>query len=246
MFFSFGKKKTPEKLWFTTDIHCHLVPGIDDGSENPEESVELIGRMKEWGLHRLLFTPHVTRDTFENNPETVGAAYATLKDALEKSGINIDTGTSAEYRMDDLFMEHIEKGILMPYPNDYLLVENPFVQEAPMLDQLIFDLQLKGYRPIMAHPERFSYYWKHPGRLEKLHAAGALFQVNLLSLAGAYGKEQRKMALQLTEAGLVDFLGSDLHHANHADAIESYLCSRDYERDRKALTRYIRNDRAFI
>ncbi len=94
---------------------------------------------------------------------------------------------SAEYRIDELFTKQLEEDVIMPYPGNYILIENSFMQEPWNLDQLIFDLQVKGYRPVMA-TERFSYYYEKRNRYKALHDAGALFQINVLSLSGYYGK----------------------------------------------------------
>lgn len=243
MFTFFNKSRKQERLWFATDIHCHVLPGIDDGSPSAERSVELVERMAGWGLERILASPHVTRRTFENTPETIAAARSTLQDALDAAGIGVQLGNSAEYRLDDLFDEHRAKGILLTLPGDRLLVENPFVQEPLGLDSLLFGLQVDGFRPIMVHPERYTYYYGNLARYRAIHDSGVQFQINLLSLAGHYGKDERRMAEWLVEQGLVDYVGTDLHGLRHADSIDAYLGSREYRRDRQALEGKIRNDR---
>lgn len=248
MFNIFKRSKAavePQEFFFTTDIHCHVLPGIDDGSPDAATSVELVGRMKSWGLGRIIASPHVTNLTFPNTPETVSAAREALKKALAEAGTDIVIENSAEYRIDDLFARNLEAGTLMTLPNNYILIENPFVREPGNLDNVIFDLQVRGLRPILAHPERYSYYYKHPERYEALHNAGAMFQINVLSLAGGYGKEERKIAEMLIDKGLVDFVGTDLHNAAHADIIDRYLASGDYLKDRDRLKGRILNDKAF-
>lgn len=235
----------PQEFFFKTDIHCHVLPGIDDGSPDAATSVELIKRMKAWGLERIIASPHVTNLTFPNTPETVGAAREALKKALADDGSDIVIENSAEYRIDDLFARELEAERLMTLPNNYILIENPFVREPGNLDSVIFDLQVRGLRPILVHPERYSYYYKHPERYEVLHNAGAMFQINVLSLAGGYGKDERKIAEMLIEKGLVDFVGTDLHNAAHADIIDRYLASSDYLKDRDRLKGRILNDKAF-
>ena len=225
----------PQEFFFKTDIHCHVLPGIDDGSPDAATSVELIKRMKAWGLERIIASPHVTNLTFPNTPETVGAAREALKKALADDGTDIVIENSAEYRIDDLFARELEAERLMTLPNNYILIENPFVREPGNLDSVIFDLQVRGLRPILVHPERY----------EVLHNAGAMFQINVLSLAGGYGKDERKIADMLIEKGLVDFVGTDLHNAAHADIIDRYLASSDYLKDRDRLKGRIFNDKAF-
>lgn len=242
MFNFFHKKRTPEKLFFTTDIHCHILPGIDDGSPDVDTSVELVGRMAEWGIKRIIASPHVTYGTFPNTVETVGAALSLLEGALAGVPDAPVISHSAENRIDDLLMRNIAEDTLMAMPGNYLLIENSFMQEPWNLDQLVFDLQVKGFRPVLAHPERYSYYYGKKSRYNALHAAGLLFQINLLSLAGAYGGAEKRFAEYLIGEGLVDFVGSDLHRQRHADAIDSYLASKDYLRHRAALDGRIHND----
>ena len=208
MFSFFKKKQEPLQLCFNTDIHCHVLPGIDDGSPDVATSIELIQRMKSWGISRIIATPHVTQASFENTPETMGNALNELKKELAEKNIDIDITHSAEYR----------------------LVENSFIQEPWNLDQLLFDLKVKGYKPILAHPERYIYYHSKKDRYKAIHSTGTKLQLNILSIAGHYGKEEKQIAMELIEKGFVDFIGTDLHNHRHADAIEAYLASKDYRK----------------
>lgn len=246
MFNLFRKKiNTPAELFFHTDIHSHVIPGIDDGSPSADISAELVKRMKSWGLNRLIATPHVTESTFENTPEIMDKAMETLQSELMSQGIDIELSHSAEYRLDDLFGREFAAGNISPFPNDFLLVENSFIQEPWGLDETLFDLKVKGYNPILAHPERYMYYHSKKERYKKLHNDGTLFQINLLSLAGHYGRDVRRTVDFLIEQGMVDFIGTDLHNERHADAIEAYLASKEYRRDSAALKGVILNDTAF-
>lgn len=243
MFNFFSKPKLNLSLPFETDIHCHILPGIDDGSPDVATSLELVERMKSWGLKRIMASPHVTKDTFENNRATTDAAMAQLKDRLDAAGCEIELSHHAEYRLDDLSKAQWEAGEVMAMPGGYVMIENPFVAEPWFVDQTVFDLQVKGFIPVMAHPERYTYYYKHPRRYDALHQAGALFQINVLSLAGAYGKEQLKMAEYLIDKGYVDFLGTDLHNVRHADIIDEYLTTRQAEKHFAALGSKLLNDK---
>lgn len=243
MFNFFSKKsQESEKLFFTTDIHSHVVPGIDDGSPSVERSVELVNSMKGWGLEKIIVTPHVTQDTFENTPETISAAYSELRDGLKDAGIEIDMDHSAEYRIDEMFVEQFEAGMVRRLHGDYLLVENSYIQEPYNINQILFEVSMKGYIPILAHPERYIYYYDKRSRYDELHRNGILFQVNLLSLAGYYGKEAKKIAEMLIEKDYVDFLGTDLHRRAHVEAIDKYLASKDYRQHRDKLRDRILND----
>lgn len=246
--FSFlSKKSEPARLPFKTDIHCHIVPGVDDGSPDVETSVELVKRMGEWGIERIIATPHITEATFENTPEILDPALDELLDGLRAKGVNIPVSRASENRIDDFFREQFAAGQITPYPNNYILVENSFIQEPWDLDQFLFDLKIKGYHPILAHPERFHYYFdEHPERYDAIHRAGTYFQINVLSLAGAYSKQEKRAAEKLIEKGYVDFLGTDLHNFRHADAIDAYLRTKDARRHFAALENRIMNDKVFL
>lgn len=218
MFSIFKKKpKEPAELCFATDIHCHIVPGVDDGSPDAATSATLISRMQGWGIRRILASPHVTMNTFENDRTTIDPALASLRAELDSRSMAVNIGTHAEYRIDELFERRLAGNDLMLLPDSHILIENSFFQEPWNLDQIVFDLQVKGMRPILAHPERYSYYYGHKNRLRTLHDAGLAMQINLLSLAGNYGKDELKMAEYLMKNGMVDFIGTDLHKASHAD-----------------------------
>ena len=230
MFNFFKKKQEPAQLCFNTDIHCHVVPGIDDGSPDINTSIELIERMQSWGITRIIATPHVTQASFENTPEIMSEALSSLKKELENRGNNINITHSAEYRIDEQFLSQLKENLIVPMPSNYILVENSFIQEPWNLDQLLFDLKVKGYKPILAHPERYLYYHSKRDRYKAIHNTGTKFQVNLLSVAGYYSKDEKRVALELINNGLVDFIGTDLHNHNHANAIESFINSREYRK----------------
>ena len=242
MFNFFSKRREPQKLFFSTDIHCHVLPGIDDGSPDAPTSAQLIERMQQWGITRIFASPHVAYGTFPNPPDTIAASLALLKENLAARNNDIFISNSAENRIDDTLMQNLEDGTVLTLPGKRILIENSFMQEPWNLDQLIFDLQVKGYSPILVHPERYSYYYSKKDRYEALHSAGAAFQVNLLSLAGYYGRNEKHFAEFLIDRGLVDYLGSDLHRHTHADAIDTYLSSKDYLRHRDKLQGRIGND----
>lgn len=244
MFDFLKKKQQPVGLCFSTDIHCHIVPGVDDGSPDASTSADLIERMQGWGIKRIIASPHVTQDSFENTPETLAPAFDALKTELEARGNCIEISHSAEYRIDEFFMEQLKAENIISLPNGYLLVENSFIQEPWNLDQLLFDLKVRGYKPILVHPERYYYYYGKRSRYEEIHSTGTLFQINLLSLAGYYGKDEKAIAEHLIDKGFADFIGTDLHHHRHADSIDAYLASKDCRRHAQKLS--LLNDTAFL
>lgn len=230
--FNFFHKKSVEKPLFpyTTEVHCHILPGIDDGSPDTEHSLPLLRQMREWGIEKVIATPHVTEATFENTPQTVGDAYDRLCREPEFGELGIQLCYSAEYRMDDNFLAILQRNEVMPMPGNHLLIENSFLQPFWNIKELVFDLQLKGFSPILAHPERYAYYYEDKKIYQELHDQGCEFQVNLLSLAGYYNKRTKEVAEWLVSKQMVDYLGSDMHNSNHAQHIGRYLTSKEFVR----------------
>ena len=241
-FFKSSASNAAPELFYKTDIHCHIMPGVDHGAATTEDSLQLIESQQGWGIEQIILTSHVTESTFENNPETLADGFERLTKAVAEAGNPIKLAYSAEYRIDSLFMEQLENNRIVPMPDNYLLVENSFIQEPIGLDRLLFDLKVKGFKTIMAHPERFPYYHESLRRYEVLHDAGNLFQINLLSLAGYFGKETKKVAEWMVKNGMVDFLGSDIHHMRHVNAINKYLKSSDYRKLRPLMEKTVKND----
>lgn len=223
------KKKTEHNsLFYDTEVHCHILPGIDDGSPDIETSVSLVRQMQQMGIRRIITTSHVTESTFENTPQTIQNAFDALRTALNQQGIEVELYPSAEYRMDEYFLKQVNNNTLLPYPNNYLLIENSFYQPFWEIKELIFDLKLKGYTPVLAHPERYMYYHNTPAIYQELHDMECLFQVNLLSLAGYYHPQVKNVAWRLLEKGMVDFIGSDIHHDKHTQFLLQYMTTKEY------------------
>ena len=233
------KPKESAKLFYHTDVHSHILPGVDHGSQNVGESLEMLRAELDMGI------THV--ETFENTPETLTAAYDELKQAVEAEGLPINIYASAEYRIDEYWTREYEAGHLLPMPGKRILLENSFVQELIGIDNMLFELQVKGYRPILAHPERYRYYYDHKERYKSLHSASVKFQVNLLSLTGYFGRGARETALWLIQNNLCDMFGSDMHGMDHAREIQDYIGSREWRKlcDKYDLPKRIVNDREF-
>lgn len=223
-------KSFPEIFWHT-DIHSHVCPGIDDGSPSPQMSVQLVRGMAELGFDKMVVTPHVTDETFPNTPVIIRESFSELVSACKNAGLDMQFRCSAEYRIDEILYEMVEQNTISPIPGGWLLVENSWFQEPFGLDAFLFDLRVaNNLKPIMAHPERFPYYQRHYDRLEQLHDNQIALQVNLLSLAGHYGKAAKQTAEWLLSHNMISFIGSDLHRISHLDTIRDYLRSRAYNR----------------
>lgn len=232
-------------LFFHTDIHSHVCPGIDDGAADPEYGAILVEEMSKLGITKMIVTPHITDDIFPNTEETITTALADLKRAMKEKGVKMELDYSAEHRIDDLLYNNLSKGNIHPLPNNYILVENPWIHEPFGLEAFFRNLKESyGLTPILAHPERYPYYIKEPNNYQRLHNQDVLFQVNLLSLAGYYGHSVKKTAEMLVAHDMVDFLGTDLHHSRHVDSLRKYLASGAYDK-LLAHSHRILNDKIF-
>ncbi len=223
-------RRLPELFW-QTDLHSHVCPGIDDGSPNAERSVQLVAGMHELGFRRMIVTPHVTDEVFPNTPEIIAESYTRLVESCRQAGVEMKFNYSAEYRIDELLFHFLRTGQVRPLPGGYLLVENSWMQEPANLDAFLFELRSNyGYMPVLAHPERYQYYQRHRERYRLLREQGIMFQINLLSLAGHYDKACKNTAEWLLENKMVEFIGSDMHRPSHLESIRNYLMSKDYRR----------------
>jgi protein-tyrosine phosphatase len=178
--------------------------------------VKLIKGMTDLGYRKLITTPHVMEDMYRNNPETIYTGFRLLEKELEKEKHSVFIKPAAEYLLDGNVDEILEKkGLLLTLTDNLVLVEISFVSAPFNLKDVIFELQINGYQPIMAHPERYSYYHHQPRQYEEIKAMGCLLQSNLLSFSGYYGSDVQQAAEMLSKKGLVDLLGTDLHHERH-------------------------------
>jgi len=212
------------------DMHSHLIPGIDDGSKTIEESIELIRSLYNLGYKKLITTPHIINDYFKNTPEIISKGLDKIREAVTKAGIPVTIEAAAEYMLDDGFMKKYKAGELLTFGNKYLLIELSAYSPPDNLFQVFFDLKLDGYNPILAHPERYHYWHYNIEHYISLKDREIFFQINLPSLAGYYSPEVRKIAEQLIDNNLVDFVGTDLHNNIYLDQVEKSRYSKHLEK----------------
>lgn len=220
----FKKREIPLIDFFPkdfVDIHSHLLPGIDDGAKNLEDSLNLIERMVSFGINNFITTPHILGDLYPNTPEIIQEKLTSLQDKLTEKGFkNISIKAAAEYMMDEQFAVLLEKGNLLTLKDNLILVEMSYFSPPRNIFELLFEIQMKGFKPILAHPERYFSYHNDFNSYYKLKNAGCLFQLNLLSLTPQYGKTVQKTAKILLEKDLYDFVGTDTHHQQHLDLLQ--------------------------
>jgi len=238
MFNFFKKRNTetvPEILPFATDIHSHILPGIDDGSRNIETSVQLIQGLYDLGIRKSIATPHIIGDMFRNTPQTIMDALEKTKTACAHAGIDMELSAAAEYMLDDFFLELLQKKEpLLTLEKNILLTEISYTSTPQNLPEITSAIIAEGYLPILAHPERYNYYQQNFDQFFRLKEMGFVLQVNLLSLTGYYGKRAEKAAKFIMEKELALLVGTDLHHHNHLAALQS-------ETNRVLFQRYLGN-----
>ncbi len=205
------------------DMHAHFVPGIDDGAPDAATGADLVEALYRLGVHRFWLTPHIYREYYPNTPETIEPAFRALVSEVRRRNLPVRLYYAAEYFVDEYFEQLLEQKTLLCLPGARVLVELPFVSAPHGFDELLFRMQVKGYRPVLAHPERYGYWHGDLKRFARLKEKGCALQVNLLSLAGAYGRREQQMGEKLIRAGLVDFLGTDCHHMEHVKLLEDWL-----------------------
>lgn len=242
-----GKETTHEPATFgqplaalKADMHSHLLPGLDDGAETLAHSLDLLRELRRLGFTKLVMTPHIMGDFYKNTPESVRAALATLRTAAAEAGLaDVALECAAEYYLDEWLGRKLADGTeLLTFGGErcYLLLETSYLNEPLNLNGTIFDLQAAGYRPVLAHPERYVYFYQRFSEIEKLRQEhGVLLQLNLNSLAGYYSPAARHVAEKLIDGGLVDFVGTDTHHLRHTAALATKTVKSAYFRKLMAL-----------
>lgn len=224
--FPFFQKKITDFSFLRTDIHAHLLPGVDDGAKTTDDSLNLIRSLHELGFHSLLATPHVMAHYYPNTRANLEGVHKLLIKDMEKAGIPTELRLSAEYMLDPNFEDLLQTNQLMSWGDArYVLVEMSYIAPAPRLETYLFTLQVKQYQPILAHPERYLFYHDNFDKLKALKAMGCHFQLNLLSLTGYYGSHVRRSAEKMLKKGMYEWAGTDTHNLRQVEALKSMTTS---------------------
>ena len=226
MFGLFKKKEVKRTVSFdystiVTDMHSHVLPGIDDGAQTVEDSIFLIRKMMSLGIKKIIATPHVMIDYYRNDADSIDNALTTLKAALKEQNIDIDIAAAAEHYFDETFEKRIDDRKVFTMGDNYALFELSFVNQPPNLIPIIQKMKDAGYKPILAHPERYGYM--DIEQMRTIRSWGCDLQLNTISLSGYYGKHSKRIAEEMVDNQMVDFISSDMHHPRHAAAFESTL-----------------------
>ena len=209
------------------DIHNHILPGIDDGATSLAESVSLIKGMRALGVKQFIATPHIMADFYPNDEITIGNAFQNVITELAKKKLNnILVNPSAEYMMDNHFEALIDKNNIFPLKENYVLVEMSYFQPPINLEEILNKLVMKNFIPVLAHPERYSFYHNRKKTYRALKKMGCFFQLNILSLGDHYGKNVQKVGMHLLEENLIDFIASDVHNESHIKKLNDLILTK--------------------
>jgi len=226
MFGLFKKKKIAPEFNFSgikTDMHSHIIPGIDDGAQNLKDALLLAKKFKALGYQKLIATPHIMADYFRNTPDTINRGLDILRKGLEENEIALEVNAAAEYYLDETLEKKIRQREVLTFGENYMLFELSYINPPQNLIDFIKTIQDAGYKPVLAHPERYPYYYSSFESYHQIRETGCLLQLNSIALTGYYGSGAKKVAEEMVEKHLVDFLGSDMHHLKHAAALEDSL-----------------------
>lgn len=245
---SFFKKFSREEssevatMPLVADMHAHYLPGLDDGAATLDDSLLLIQKLMEAGYKKLIATPHIMGDFYKNTPAGIHARLQEVKTAVQQKGWQVELQAAAEYYLDEWFMAKLRREEpLLTFGGRYLLFETSYINQPGQLQEAIFLMQAQGYKPVMAHPERYLYLQENFNKLIELYESGVLMQVNINSVAGYYSLPAQLLAEKLIDYKMVRFAGTDVHNARHIKVLQSARSKKYYARmlDNDLLNKFI-------
>jgi len=193
------------------DFHSHLIPGIDDGVKELQEAVDILGCYAQMGFQKVITTPHIMCDFYRNTPDIIWGGLQKVREELKEQGIKLTLEAAAEYYVDFDFEQKIETEKLLTFGDNYVLIEISYLNEPENLNRVMFNLQIAGYKVILAHPERYPFWFGKKHVFETLVNNGIYLQMNMNSLTGMYSPEVKKQAEFLVNNQWIKFIGSDCH-----------------------------------
>lgn len=231
VFTTFFKRKIENNIpALNIDLHSHLIPAIDDGSKNMEESIKILKALEKAGYYKVITTPHVMIDSYRNTREIIMDGLESLRMKAKESGLMIEIEAAAEYYFDEGFIRHFSTSIPLSISGEYILFETSYMAKPLQFDEMLNTIIRAGYTPILAHPERYRYIENLEEEYRQLKERGVYFQVNINSFGGHYGKESQRKAIFLSEHGMIDFLGSDVHHIKQVKTLRSIKNKSEYKK----------------
>jgi len=205
------------------DIHSHLIPNIDDGSKSIEDSVNMITEFYDLGYKKIITTPHIMGDAYRNTPEIILGGLENVKRALKENNLPVGISAAAEYYLDFDFERKLDEEKLLTFGNNYLLFEISYLNPPDNMYHVIFKMQTMGYKPVLAHPERYNFWHSDFETYESIADKGVLLQLNINSLSGYYSQGTKKIAELMIEKNMISLLGTDCHHEGHINLMKQVV-----------------------
>ena len=229
--FSFfrSSKVAPDLSFIAADMHSHLLPDLDDGLKTMDETIGFIQQLHSLGYQKVICTLRIITDIHTNSPATILTRLEEVRKVLREKNIPVEIDAAAEYMVDIDFENSIKNDEkLLKVGDKHILIEMSYVGPSPNIEQVIFELNMRGIKPILAHPERYLYYHNDFEKYQRFIDLGAVLQVNLLSLIGYYGKGVKIIAEKLIKQKMIQFAGTDMHHTNHLNALQELAGKKDF------------------
>lgn len=231
MFLFKKKAESMDLSWLGTDLHSHLLPGIDDGVQDIATSIELLKGLQALGYKKIVTTPHILWEMYPNTANTILSKKEEVEIAMAAAGIQISFHAAAEYFVDEHFQQALhQKQPLLTLQHNLVLVEFSMITAPMDLKDVFFEMQLQGYQPLIAHPERYIYLHNRKSFFDELKDSGCQFQLNLLSLTPHYGTSVQDLAAYLVKRDMYDYAGTDLHSEKHLHNLQKLAASPLYTR----------------
>lgn len=222
-------KKNHNNHYLQVDVHSHLIYGVDDGAKTLDDSIELITKMKNFGVQKIITTPHIMNDFYKNSKDILFPKRDEIINKIHELDLNVQFECAAEYYLDEGFKAKLnDKNNLLTIEEEYVLVETSYMNKPVNLFQLIFDIQSAGFKPIIAHPERYIYFHESFENYIELFEKNVYFQVNVNSLSGYYSKSAKQIAEKLIDKNMVHFFGSDCHSVKHIEAMQKAIDTKHF------------------
>ena len=214
------------------DIHSHILPGIDDGASDIKASVLMIEEMRKLGFKDIIATPHIFPGVHNNTVESISNSYLKIKHEISKY---MRISYASEYMIDKSLIAKAKEKQLLTIKDNFVLIEMSYMAEPCNLYEIIYELKMNGYEPILAHPERYSFLHNNFKKYLKLKNAGCYMQMNLLSSTGYYGSNVTKIVNKLLKNNLIDFVGSDAHNLRHLREFKKKIIIDEVEELKKCI-----------
>ncbi len=206
------------------DMHSHLIPGIDDGSRSMDETIAMLAKFESFGYQKVITTPHIMGDFYKNTPEIILGGLEDVRSTAKQLGLKIEIEAAAEYYFDESLMDRLKrKEKLLTFGDNHVLFEFSMMSKPDQIEELLFEMLTQNYKPILAHFERYTFFFGSVDKAIEWRKKGVDIQLNFNSLTGHYGPDVKKQAERLVDSGAIDFVASDCHRMDHLMIMERNL-----------------------